>query len=148
MEQYVIPALDSCVTTITFFNFWMSKFGHDMFILVIDFINSLWVSCHVTVGLFEAIDTSKVAIVSHVKNLLSSYNLLDKLVAYVEDESNNLSTFAQVFTSVVNYGLLGLAVLWHGSCFGHFLANYASMIVTKVYVGFKEVNLRAIQSTI
>jgi hypothetical protein len=28
MEQYVILALDSCVTTITFFNLLMSKFLH------------------------------------------------------------------------------------------------------------------------
>jgi hypothetical protein len=70
-------------------------------------------------GLFEATDVSKVAIVTHVKNLLSSYNLLDKLVAYVEDKGGNLSTLARVFTSVVNYGLLGLAILWHGLCFGH-----------------------------
>ncbi len=119
MEQYVIPVLDSCVTTIIFFYLWMSRFGHDMFIPMIAFINSLWVSCHVTMGLFEAIDAFKVAIVTHVKNLLSLYHLLDKLVAYAEDGGDNLSTLARVFTSIVNYGLLGLVVLWHGSCFGH-----------------------------
>jgi hypothetical protein len=53
MEQYVILTLDSCVITIIFFDLWMSRFGHDMFILVIDFINSLWVSCHVIMGFFE-----------------------------------------------------------------------------------------------
>jgi len=37
----------------------------------------------------------------------------------VEDEGGNLSTLAEVFALVVNYGLLGLAVLWHGLCFGH-----------------------------
>ncbi len=120
MEQYVIPALDSCVTSITFFDLWMFRFGHDMFILVINFINSLWVSCHVIMGLFKVIDTSKVAIGTHVKNLLSSYNLLDKLVAYVEDEGDNLSTVVQVFTSFVNSScFLGLVILWHGSCFAH-----------------------------
>jgi hypothetical protein len=65
MEQYVILALDSCVTSITFFDLWMFKFGHDMFIHVVDFINSLWVSCHVTMGLFEATNTSTVTIVTH-----------------------------------------------------------------------------------
>jgi len=54
MEQYVILTLDSCVIAITFFDLWMSRFGHDMLILVINFINSLWVSCHVIMGLFEA----------------------------------------------------------------------------------------------
>jgi hypothetical protein len=61
MEQYVIFALDSCVTTITFFYLWMSIFGHYMFVLVINFINSLWVHCHVIVGFFEATNTFGVA---------------------------------------------------------------------------------------
>jgi hypothetical protein len=94
MEKYVIIALDSCAIAITFFDLWLSRFGHNMFIPVIDFMTSLWVCCHVTMGLFEAIDTSKIEIVTHVKYLLSSYNLLDKLVAYVEDKGGNLSTLA------------------------------------------------------
>jgi hypothetical protein len=61
MEQYLILDLDSCVTTIAFFNLWMSRFGHHMLVLVINFINSLCVPCHVKMGLFEATDTSRVA---------------------------------------------------------------------------------------
>jgi hypothetical protein len=38
-------------------------------------------------GLFEAIDTTKV-----VMDFMSSYNLLDKLIPYVKDEGGNLST--------------------------------------------------------
>jgi hypothetical protein len=51
MEEYAILAPKSCVTT-TFFDLWMSRFGHDTFALVINFINSQWVPCHVTLGLF------------------------------------------------------------------------------------------------
>jgi hypothetical protein len=40
MEQYVMTILDLCVTTTTSFDLWMSKFGHDTFALVINFINS------------------------------------------------------------------------------------------------------------
>ncbi len=40
MKQYVIPTLDSCVTTITSFDLWMFRFGHDTSIFVINFINS------------------------------------------------------------------------------------------------------------
>jgi hypothetical protein len=32
--------------------------------------------------------------VAQVKKLFSSYNLLNKLIAYVEDEGNNLCTLA------------------------------------------------------
>jgi hypothetical protein len=34
----------------------MFTFKHDMFALVINFINSQWVLYHVTMGLFETID--------------------------------------------------------------------------------------------
>jgi hypothetical protein len=46
------------------------------------------------VGLFETIDTTRIAMVAQVKDLLSSYDLLDKLIAYVKDDDGNLSTFA------------------------------------------------------
>jgi hypothetical protein len=62
--------------------------------------------CYVIVGLFEASDMSGVAMVVQVKDLLSSYNLLDKLIVYVKDEDDNLSTLGQVLTSVVSYGPL------------------------------------------
>jgi len=48
----------------------------------------------VKVGLFEAIDTFKVVMATQVKKLLSLYNLLDKLIAYVKDKGGNLSTLA------------------------------------------------------
>jgi hypothetical protein len=92
--KYVMPTLDSCVTTIVYFDLWMSKFGHNTFTLVINFINSKWVPYNVTLGLFEAINTIKVAMVTQVKDLLSSYDLLNKLVAYVKYEGDNLSILA------------------------------------------------------
>jgi len=38
---------------------------------------------------FEAIDRFGVAMVVHVKDILSSYNLLDKLITYVKDKCKN-----------------------------------------------------------
>jgi len=52
------------------------RFGHNTLVLVINFINSMRVPCHVIVQLFEAIDTFRVTMIVHVKDLLSSYNLL------------------------------------------------------------------------
>jgi hypothetical protein len=54
MEQSIILALDSCVTTTISFDLWMFRSEYDTFVIVINFINSLWVPCHVTMGLFEA----------------------------------------------------------------------------------------------
>jgi hypothetical protein len=48
----------------------------------------------VIVGFFEAIDMFGVAMEVHFKDLLSLYNLLDKLITYVKDEGGNLFTFA------------------------------------------------------
>ncbi len=56
MENFVMLVLKFCITT-TSFHLWMSIFRHDTFALVINFINSHWVPCHVTMGLFEAINT-------------------------------------------------------------------------------------------
>jgi hypothetical protein len=111
-QQYVMTVLDSCVTTTTSFDLWMSKFGHDTFALVINFINSQWVPCHVTIGLFEAINMSQVAMVVQMKELLSSYNLLYKLIAYVKDEGGNFSALVRALTSMVSCGPLALVVLW------------------------------------
>jgi hypothetical protein len=39
--------------------------------------------------------------VAQVKDFLSLYNLLNKLIIYVQAEGGNLSTFARAFTSVI-----------------------------------------------
>jgi hypothetical protein len=70
-------------------------------------------------GLFETIDMFEVAMAMQVKELLSSYNLLDKLIAYVKDEGGNLSTLVWALIFVVNCGPLALVVPWQGSYFGH-----------------------------
>ncbi len=101
--------------------------------------------CHVPMGLFEAIDTYRVVMVAQVKELLLSYNLLDKLITYVKDEKGNLSTVARTLSSVVSYVPLKFATPQQGSCFGHvfnktcqYVCNDATICLT-----FWEVNLEA-----
>jgi hypothetical protein len=53
-------------------------------------------------GLFEVINTFEVAMAAQVKKLLSSYNLLDKLIAYVKDKGGNMSTHAKALSYVVS----------------------------------------------
>jgi hypothetical protein len=52
MDKYVLLALDFCVTTTTSFDLWMSRLRDGTFDIVINFINSQWVPCHVIVRLF------------------------------------------------------------------------------------------------
>ncbi len=105
----MILTLDSCVT-ITSFDLWMSRFGHYTFAFVINFINSQWVPCHVAMGLFEIVDTTWVIMAMQVKNFLSFYNLLEKLIPYVKDEGGNLLTLARILPSIVNYTFMAFLV--------------------------------------
>ncbi len=86
---------------------------------MINFINSMWVPCHVTMGLFKTTNMSGFAMAVQIKDFVSLYNLLNKLFAYVKDEGGNFSTLVQALTSIVNCGLLGPVDPWHGLCFGH-----------------------------
>jgi hypothetical protein len=70
----------------------------------------------VIVHLFEATNTSKVPMATQVKELLSSYNLLDKLIAYVNNERGNMSTLARALSFVVSCVPLKLVAPWQGSC--------------------------------
>jgi hypothetical protein len=62
MDCYVFPTLAQCDIVIVTFDLWMSRTSFDTFALVVNFLNWEWVPCHVTIGLFEALDTSGVAL--------------------------------------------------------------------------------------
>ncbi len=65
-------------------------------------------------GPFEPTDTSRVATATQVKELLLSYNLLDKLITYVNDEGGTLSVLARALNFVVSCAPLKLATNWQG----------------------------------
>jgi hypothetical protein len=147
MEKFVMLALESCITITTSFDLWISRSRHETFALVIIFINSHWVPCHVAMDLFEAIDTSGAAMVAQVKELLLSYNLLDKIITYVKDKGGNLSSLARTLSFVVSCAPLKLAIPWQGSCFGHVFNKTCQYVCNDVIIcfGFWEVNLKATQ---
>jgi hypothetical protein len=63
-----------------------------------------------------------------VKDFLSFYNLLEKLIPYVKDESGNLMTLARILPSIINYIFMAFFVFWQGSCFDHaFSKTYMSI---------------------
>jgi hypothetical protein len=59
MTIYVQPTLVNCLSTICTFDLWMSKGTHDVFD-VINFISNDWEAKHVTIKLFEVLNTSGV----------------------------------------------------------------------------------------
>jgi hypothetical protein len=63
MSLYVQPTLLSCLFAPCTFNLWMSKWVHDIFAVIVNFISSVWVVKHVTIGLFDVINTSDIVMV-------------------------------------------------------------------------------------
>ncbi len=57
IQQYVLLALANYFSTTTSFDFWMSKGAYDVFALIINFLSNDWQAKHVTIGLFEVIET-------------------------------------------------------------------------------------------
>jgi len=76
----------------------MSKGGHDIFALVINFVGANWQPKHITVGLFEVIDIRGQTLDKNLTKLLDIYGLRRKIVAYVKDEGYNLN----IMTTTLN----------------------------------------------
>ncbi len=93
-------ALESCDTYIISCDLWTSK-GVDAFELIVHFLNHNWEPSHITIGLFETIETSRATMVIQVNEVLPTYGLNAKILAYVKYEVNNLITMTTTFTSIV-----------------------------------------------
>jgi hypothetical protein len=100
---YEVEAYDTWTLS---FDLWMSKGGVDTFVLIILFLNHNWELGHVTIDLFETSKTSRAAMAIQVNEVLATYGLNVKILAYVKDEGNNISTMISVITFVVSCKLL------------------------------------------
>jgi hypothetical protein len=80
-----------------------------------------------------------------VKYLLSFYNLLDKLIAYVKDEGYRMPNFAQTINYMVKCVHLVHVALGLGSCFCHVFSKTCQYVCNDMNVDldFQEVNLKA-----
>jgi diacylglycerol kinase family enzyme len=97
----------------------MSKGAHDIFALVISFLNEKWQPQHITIGLFEANENTRWAMARNLIKLLNQYDLRKKIVAYVKDEGANLNAMTTTLNFVVDCEVLGLEDSFQGICFGH-----------------------------
>jgi type IV pilus biogenesis protein CpaD/CtpE len=86
----------------------MSKGAHDVFALVISFLNAEWKSQHITIRLFEANETIGQAMARNLIELLDQYNLRKKIVAYVKDKGANLNAMTIALKFVVNCEVLSM----------------------------------------
>jgi hypothetical protein len=94
-----------------------------MFAMVVNFINSLWEPTHVIVGVFEVKNIIGASMANQVKIILDSFSLLDKLIAYVKDESSNLNILINALKSIVLYSHFQLPTPFIGSCFGYAMSK-------------------------
>jgi hypothetical protein len=147
-EKYVLLTLASCITCITSFDLWMSCVRHDIFAMVVSFLNDSWEPNHVTMGIFDIQNTACATMANQVKVLLNSFGLFNKVIIYVKDEGSNLNTLTNALTNVVYYSPLPLACPFIGSCFGHAMFKVAQCAIndTKLCVGFFEVSLKGVQA--
>lgn len=63
MQCIVLPILSPCAVDTIIFNLWMSHIWLRTFTMVVNFVDDEWQPRHVTVGLFEVLDTLGVALV-------------------------------------------------------------------------------------
>jgi len=142
-EICVIPTLASCS-----FDLWMFCMGFDTFVIIVNFINISWEPRHLTIKFFEVHNIVGVAMANHVKSLLDSFGLLDKIIAHVKDEKSNLNTLTFALTSIVYCITFQQACPFVRSCFGHAMPKATQYVTNKnnACASFLEVSLKEIKS--
>jgi hypothetical protein len=118
-KKFISKALEACDTCMVSFDLWMSKGRVDTFVLIIHFLNHNWGPNHVVIDLFETIKIYGVAMAIQVNEVLVTYGLNAKILAYVKDDNNNLSIMTNALNSVISCALLRLITSFIGSCWGH-----------------------------
>jgi len=149
MDNHVFLALIHCFICIASFDLWMSHVGYNI-LMVISFIDFAWQCVHIIMGLFEIQNTSGVNIVEQMKSLLGSFGLLDKVMAYVKDEGNNLASLIIALTLIASCSTLKLVSPFIGSCFHHVMSKATQYAIddTKVCASMMEVSLKQAQATL
>jgi hypothetical protein len=74
---------------------------------------------------------------------LKKYELLNQVIAFVKDESNNLIVMVAILQSIVDYEPLKLFMVYEGTCFGHVMFKMCQYATNddKVFIGLKNVNV-------
>jgi hypothetical protein len=132
------------------FDFWMSKGTYDIFSLVINFLDENWQPKKLTIGFFEAIETTIQTLVRNLRKLLDSYGLNKKIIVYVKDERANLNSMTRALKFVVNDEVLGLQESFDGICFGQEFSKTCQYAIVKERLckSLKYVSIKSAQSNI
>ncbi len=123
LDQHVLPNLKTATTISTNFDLWMYCGNVNTLALVINFLNEVWVSMHVTMGLFEVHETSRQSMAIQLQSLLEQYGLLHQVIAFVKDEGSNLIVMATTLHLIVDCEPLKLFKVYKGTSFGHIMSK-------------------------
>jgi len=99
----------------------------------------------VTIGIFEAIETTWQALVVNLNNLLDSFGLRKKIITFVKNEGVNLNAMTLALRSIVSCHILRLEESFNGSCFKHVFSKACQygIVEDKVYkdMGFMQLKM-------
>jgi len=101
-ENFVSISLASCNICTMSFDLWMVKGGVDTFVLIVHFSNDKWEFCHVIMGFFKIVKTTKGVLALQMNDLLVKRGLNVHVLVYVKDQANNLSIMTFIFTLIVS----------------------------------------------
>ncbi len=77
----------------------------DVFALVVNFLREDWMLKHITIGLFEAFETSRQTLTISLQDLLEQYGLTKNIIVYVKNECANMITMTFALKSIVSLKL-------------------------------------------
>ncbi len=79
----------------------MQQHAFEIFALVVNCINIKWEPCYVIIRIIEIHKTSKITMATQLKELLIQFRLYDEVVAYVNNNGDNLNTLKIALTYIV-----------------------------------------------
>jgi hypothetical protein len=125
-QEHVWPELIDCIFMTCIFNLWMSKGGHDIFDLIINFLGYDWEPKEMTIGLYKAIKTIGQILANNLTKLLEQYGLRKKIIW------SNLNTRTITFKSIIRCEVLSLDENFQGICFCHNFFKVCQYVTTNL----------------
>jgi hypothetical protein len=98
----------------------------------------------VTIGIFEAIKTTRQTLIVNLNNLLDYFGLRKKIITFVKDEGVNLNVMTSTPRFIMSCDILRLEKSFNGSCFRDIFSKACQygIIEEKVYkdMGFMQLS--------
>jgi len=101
-----------------------------------------WEPCHVTIVFLEIIKIFKNAIVLQVNEVFAKHGFNAQVIIYVKEEGGDLSTMTTILTSIVSCRVLGFAIPFVRSCWGHVKSCQHAKYGFEVYVSLTSISIK------